>query len=343
MLENNTRNQHFVTQAEQRLNAMNPQAEPRKMRIYSFEVVDRENYILMLESSNGRAIGANLSLFDLFSFDVPDGGLVRHNFETLFQKYEDHIAVHTRSLLTKLNNGSSEIKTEIIDLFAAKLLNFVRNPFCIPKVLNTFPDLATYEPTDPDLLTAYRRIVSGRKPHQTHLCAELGISDVQYVKWLRVLFMLLVPMADGQPNFFESIIKGLLENRRTYLAALIFEYDSAQCLLSDRGFSQPIESGPHMSFSFNLCSTAFVDFIFADPATLVRGKASSEFVAQAISSWETLPEKQIDITFLRNRYDMLARYNRRVIEQCYRRVYCSAKDGLVLWAPGTAAFLPRSS
>ena len=62
MQENDTRNQHFVTQGEQRLNALNPQADPRNQRIYSFEVVDRENYKLALESPIGRPIGSNLSL-----------------------------------------------------------------------------------------------------------------------------------------------------------------------------------------------------------------------------------------------------------------------------------------
>ena len=163
--------------------------------------------------------------------------------------------------------------------------------------------------------------------------SSLGISDAQYVEWLRLLFMLLVPMADGRPNFFEEMIKGLLENRKMHIAAFVCEYDSARCLLSDRGFSQPIADGPHMAFSFNLCATAFVDYIFADPATLVQGKASPGLIAQAIASWEHLPEKQINVTFLRNNLDMLARSNRRVVEQCYQRVYCSVKDGLVLSEP----------
>jgi hypothetical protein len=172
--------------------------------------------------------------------------------------------------------------------------------------------------------------VSGRKPHQAHLCTQLGISDAQYVEWLRLLFMLLVPMAKGRSNFFEEMIKNLLENRKIHVAAFVCEYDRDRCLLSDRGFSQPVADGPHMAFSFNLCATAFIDYIFADPATLVQGKAPLEFIAWAIASWERLPEKQINVTFLRNNLDMLARYNRRVVEQCYRRVYCSAKDGLVL-------------
>ena len=333
MLENDTRNQHFVSQGEQRLNALNPQADPRNMRIYSFTVVDREKYTLALESPNGTLISKSLSLDDIFSFDVPGGSKLRLNFESLFHKYEGQIEAHTKNLLAKLNARGGDIKAEIIDLFAAKLLNFVRNPFSIVKVLDSFPGLASYDPTDPALLADYRRIVSGRKPHQARLCAGLGISDAQYMEWLRLLFMLLVPMADGRPNFFEEVIKGLLENRKMHIAAFVCQYDSARCLLSDRGFSQPIEDGPHMAFSFNLCATAFVDYIFADPATLVQGKASPEFIAQAIASRERLPEKQINVTFLSNNLDMLARYNRRVVEQCYKRVYCSVKDGLVLPGP----------
>jgi hypothetical protein len=56
MLENDTRSQHYVTLGEQRLNARNPQADPRNMRIYLFTVVDRENYTLALESPNGTLI-----------------------------------------------------------------------------------------------------------------------------------------------------------------------------------------------------------------------------------------------------------------------------------------------
>src|SRR5208337_4757894 len=316
MLENDTRNQHFVTQGEQRLNALNPQADPKNQRIYSFEVVDRENYTLTLENPIGRPIGKSLSLFDLFSFDVPGESRLRLNFESLFRKYEGYIKDHTQGLLAKLNAGSGDIKAEIINLFAAKMLNFVRNPFSIVKVLNSFPGLASYDPTDPVLLADYRRVVSGRKPHQAHLCAELGISEAQYVEWLRVLFMLLVPMAEGHPNFFEDMIKRLLENRKMHVAAFVCEYDSARCLLSDRGFSQPIADGPHMAFSFNLCATAFVDYVFLDPATTLQGKASPEFIAQAIANWERLPEKRINVTFLRNDLDMLARFNRRAIEQC---------------------------
>jgi hypothetical protein len=329
MQANETYNQHYLSKVEQKLNARNPNAAAGNLRIYSFEVVDRETYALSLENPNGKTIWKNLSLFDLFSFDVLDGNGLRLNFESLFQKYETSIEVHTKSLLAKLNRNDPDIKAEIIDLFAAKLLNFVRNPFSVVKVLNSFRGLANYDPTDAALLADYRRIVTGKKPHQARLCSELGISEEQYVTWLRLLFMLLVPLVDGQPNIFEHVIKTLLENRKTHVAAFVFEYDNERCLLSDRGFSQPIPDGPHMAFSFNLCATAFVNYVFADPATLLGGKAPPEFLARALAAREQF-ESQIHVTFQRNHLGMLAQYNRHTIYQCFRRVYCSAKDGLVL-------------
>jgi len=333
MLGNDTRNQHFLPRVEQKLNALNPQAADRNLRIHSFRPIDRESYSLALESPNGRPIGSNLSLSDLFSFDVSGDSRLRLNFESLFQKYEANIEAHTKGLLAKLNARSGDIKAEIVDLFVAKLLNFVRNPFSITKVLNTFPGLAAYEPVDTALLSDYRRIVSGKKPHQAHLCARLGISDQQYLEWLRVLFILLMQTDDGQPNLFEVIIKALLEDRKKHVAAFVCEYDHGRCLLSDRGFSQPIPDGEHMAFSFNLCSTAFIHYMFANPGKLVQGRASPEFLAQALASWENRPQAQLKVTHVRNDFALLAGYNRRVVEQCHKRVYCSAKDGLVLSNP----------
>jgi len=48
-------------------------------------------------------------MLDLFSFDVPGGGPLRLNLETLFHKYEANIEVHTKGLLEKLTLGSTDI------------------------------------------------------------------------------------------------------------------------------------------------------------------------------------------------------------------------------------------
>ena len=330
MRGNETRNQHFVPQVEQKLNASNPNSTGGRFRIYSFRITDREAYQIELENPRGHAIAATLSMLDLFSFDVSGGGRVRMNLEALFHKYEANIEILTKSLLEKLALGSADIKTELIDLFAAKLLNFVRNPFCVQKVLNSFPGVGAYEPTDPEPLSVYRQIVSGQKPHQAYLCRQLDISQETYVEWLRLIFILLMQTGDDRPNLFEGMIKGLFEARDTQATAFVWTYDRGPCLLSDRSFCQPIPDGVHMAMSFNLSATAFVDYIFADAATLVEGRAAPAFVAHALAAWRQRPQATINVTVTKNNRPMLARYHRRVVEQARERVYCAAKTGIVL-------------
>lgn len=325
MRANNTRNQHFVSQVEQRLNASNPNSTGDNFRIYSFLIADREAYRIELETPRGRAIASTLSMLDLFSFDVPGGGPLRMNLEALFHKYEANIEIHTRGLLEKLAAGSADIKTELIDLFAAKMLNFVRNPFCIQKVLNSFPGVGQYEPTDPELLAVYRRIVSGKKPHQEYLCQQIDVTRETYVEWLRLIFVLLMEIGDDRPNLFEGMIKKLFEASNTQAAAFVWTYDQDVCLLSDRSYCQPIPDGAHMAMSFNLSSTAFVDYVFADAATLIESCAPPALVENALVTWRQRPQATINVTVTKNNRPMLARYNQRVIEQARERVYCAKK------------------
>ena len=91
ILINSTKNQHFVSQVEQRLNSNNPNAQDRNKRIFSFRVEDRESYSVVLESMDGCKISSNLSLNDIFSFDVVDGSSYRYNFEEIFHQYEKDI------------------------------------------------------------------------------------------------------------------------------------------------------------------------------------------------------------------------------------------------------------
>jgi hypothetical protein len=55
--------------------------------------------------------------------------------------------------------------------------------------------------------------------------------------------------------------------------------------------------------------------------------------AFALASFERRSEVGPKVRLFRNNRAMLARYNRRVIDQCYEHVYCSAKDGVVVQQP----------
>lgn len=312
MFSDETKNQHFVSQTEQRLNALNPNAGAKNMRVYSFKVTDREQLSYELENPNGSLISRTLSYDDLFSFDVPGGAKVRENFESLFGRYEATVGDTTDALLRKLRAGDTDISGEINALIPAKFLNLLRNPSLITKNLNTFGEAADYWPTDPELLATYNRIVAGRKPHSQYLCRDLGVDDDQYGKWLRTIFMLLVAMSGESMNFLEKIIDELIFDPDKIVIAMIFDFDDAACLLSDRGCVIK-EDQNNLLISFNLTARSFMILAISAPADACLGRFAG----------------RIDVRYHRNNIAALKAYNSHVISDCYRHFFCAQKQFLL--------------
>lgn len=312
-----TKRQHFISQAEQRLNALNPGARPENQRIYEFEIVDRERYRVRLVASNGRLISNSLSMFDLFSFDVADNG-VRANLERVFGTYEAKLSELTAKLLRAHAAQSSAVNPEIFDLFVAKMVNFIRNPFSVGKILNTFGAMGEHHPTDPQIYTQYERILTGRRPQQAYLCAKLGISDEQYEAWLRILFMLLTPLADGQVTMLEQTLGVLFEDRDHALHIHLHTYDAERCLLSDRGWTVPVPEDRHLVFDFNLNAQAFIRYAFLDYEAAL-GRPLPPMIRQGLS-WGL---KVAQVSYLHNDLVALSVFHRRIIEQSFKRVFSS--------------------
>lgn len=82
MFNNETRNQHYVSQVEQKLNCIDASISRKKRRIYQFESLDRESQEYKLSDENGVKIEKNLSFDDLYSLEVFDNA-TRDNFEQL--------------------------------------------------------------------------------------------------------------------------------------------------------------------------------------------------------------------------------------------------------------------
>ncbi|MFA5215452.1 hypothetical protein [Sulfuricurvum sp.] len=320
-LRDKTKNQHFLPRVEQRLNAINPSVSKKNQKIYSFKLNDRESYSISLESQQGFNISNTLSLNDLFSFDVLEQEASRYNFETLFNQYEANIKSNTESLIAKLPTAGADIKSEILNIFLLKFLNFVRNPYSIKKVLNTFPQLRNVHPTDPTHYKNFECVLNGRKPQQSHLCNKLGISEEEYRDWLSIIFLLLTPFEEGQLNFLEQVVKGLYENPETFIMVLIYTYDVKTCLLSDRGYSIPLPEDDHMAWDFNLYKHGFIRYIFGNLDLLAPASASK----QLIDRLKAKP-KSIDVHNITNDLNALAQYNRNVVYQCNQNVFNSSTE-----------------
>lgn len=329
LLPDPTRIQHFVSQAEQRLNTFNPNAKPKKQRIYSFLVEDRESHFIRLENDQGCRIGTNLSMHDLFTVDVSDGignTIERYNFEAKFCAVERDLPLHTNNLLAKLSNGDDTVSVEVVNLFKAKLLNFARNPFCITKILNTFGVLANYRPLDASQSLMFDRILTGRRPQQASLCSSLGISDADYERWLKALFMLFVPSQEDGRTILDDIALSLFTQPLQAVMVCVCTYTEAKCLLSDRSFSLRLDEPGIVGMDFNLRSDAFISYVFADIARLLPN-----FDPELIRRYRELPRgANVDLRFLHDDIAQLRSFNRHTIYQCHQRVFCADHSGFPL-------------
>lgn len=230
---------------------------------------------------------------------------------------------NTIELLRKLGIGNSDIKKEILEIFVAKFMNFLRNPYSIRKVLNTIGGLLNFHPTNPELLYEYNAVLEGKKPHQEYLCHQLGINAEEYQKWLSALFLTIFRPQPNQMNLMEEIVKGVFENPSglplVFVHQYVGEHAEKRCLLSDRGYSIPIPENQAMSFSFNLCSNAFINYTFVD----VEQFARRPIAPRILDAYRNLP-KNVQVGFHKNDLRALSKYNQHVVYQCSRSVYCSS-------------------
>lgn len=324
-LINSTRNQHFVSQAEQRLNSINPNARKRNQQIYAFSLVDRVLPSIRLDEE--KKISNTLNFHDLFSFDVLDS-TSQGNFEQLFRRYETGITRYTCRFVEKATRGESDVKDEMVHIFLLKLLNSFRNPYSIVKTLNTFPNiLKNVHPTDSKLYKEYERVVFGNKPHQEALCQRLGITRDQYHDWLRSLFILLNHIDDDSLTLFDKMVASLFNNGNLHVAIILCTYDEKTCLLSDNGFVNLTDHPRHMVMGFNLYSHGFVQYAFMDIDSFIgeRLGAIPQRLREVVELFKEEPKK-VTIYHERNNIELLQTYNMNVVLQCHRHVYNSAKE-----------------
>jgi hypothetical protein len=320
---NKTKNQHFVSQVEQRLNSFNPAAKKENQKIYTFNITNREEYAVNLTGNNGALIENNLSLNDLFSFDVIDE-IIRENFESMFHEYERNLGQHTLALLSKLQANDNNTKSELLNIFVSKFLNFFRNPHCVEKAINTIGAINSLHPLDPYLAAICAKIESGSKPQQAYLCSHLGITSETYTKWLRILFLLLMKPNPKKPNLLEQVVKSIYENKSYAINVFVFNYPGQHAdkrpLLSDRGFSSPMQENDCLAFSFNLNRNSFISYTFLD-----IDQKNIVPLPNGVASLMKQQSKNVCVKYIENNLEALESYNKNVIYQSKEKVYCSSK------------------
>lgn len=318
-LQNKTKNQHFISQVEQRFNALNPDAQEKNQKIYVFSLMDRKSNVLKLKSQNGSKIAATLKLDDVFSFNILNDG-IRHNLENLFHHYESNTKRISTDLLSKLSTPNADIGSELLDIFIIKFLNCLRNPHSIQEAKKMFSLFENYYPTNPLLLSIFLQIKEGKKPHWKYLCDQLNITEKEYSDWLATIFMLLSPSQENKKNLFEQVVSELFQNPETSISVHIYTFDKNTCLLSDRGFSMSGSNIGHLTWDFNLTKHCFIRYAFININSLPNN-VSQESIDLFKSS-----RRAHSVNHYLNDLPSLAQYNQNVTHQCYEHVFCSSKE-----------------
>lgn len=267
-MDNQTKNQHFISQAEQRSNCIDESRPKNKQRIYKFEIVDRENSVVRLTNTEDVKIKTNLSFNDLFSFDVKNSRL-RKNLEDFFQKFEMDLVTATHLLISvsKVNSGRDVLKGAAERVFKAKFMGWIRNPYLISRTINMFKGLVGMHPTDPLLLAHFSDIRAGIKPHLAEVCAEFGGTSEQYFQWLEILFLALMTPPGAKKSILESSVEEIFESKGKMGHLIVATFDDipgCRVAVPDTGYLQGTDDPNHNMFLFNLSRSAFASFNVVD-------------------------------------------------------------------------------
>lgn len=314
------KNQHFISQAELRLNALNPQAQKENQRIYVFKVTDREAFGIQLESPRGRKISGTLSFTDLFSFDVVDNSW-RLNLETAFQRFENQVRDLSEQLMALSKSGeTAQMQPLLRNIFVTKFVSSLRNPFAVRKAIGTIGSAARFKPRDKHLQKVFNRIRVGSKPHEVTICVRFGISPDLYRQWLEALFMVLTINGQDGRSLLEQAMDDLFDSSFAFcrLNRYISVPASAVALVSDRGFSTRANQAATFEIEFNIASRLFAQYVFADPAKWLPPAAKPEALH------DHLRKSDLEAKLIVDDLDELRSFNRLAVYQSAERVFAAS-------------------
>jgi len=310
-LINNSINQHFISRVEQKFNSING----GKKQIYKFEIEDKRYSILKGPEINDINGSKNGALFYKYLYSFKKSGDMNHNFEIIFQSYENEIKNLTETILD-LKDKQKICTENLKKLFAVKFLNCLRNPYSIKGTIKTFyKNINKILPINTCPPKDYKEIM--KNENLPYIFSNIGISIDIYNKWIEILFLMLVNFEKSNGNIFDKIIEMIFKNN--IVSINICRYDeraTGNCLLSDKGYIYYKTNNEIFSkYAFNLSSNCFVNYelIFIDNQSKKLYKGGIE---------DTINVFQNDIPKLKM-------YNKDVIKYSYKNIYSNSKNILI--------------
>lgn len=325
MEKSHARNHHFISQVEQRLNAIDKSVKPENQRIYEFSILSRDPAKIKNDDASGVKIEKNLSRRDLYSLKQLEGG-GQHNLESAFQRYEDDISIITNSLLEKLKNPKAvNFENELLRLYLLKLLNRLRNPYSIKMTLDSFSILRGVVPGSQELQSHFRSLDEADRPQVKRICDEFDISEEDYLAWLKTIYLLILQPLDHNLNMLETMLKSVIDNSNVSMDFYIFQYagnhEDAGVLVCDRGLIEQTHFPGSQCHMFNIDTNTFAMIMSID--------LKQQNIIPLVGRYADLDFKQSNIVpvhYKLNDMVMLKKYNELCVWLAHSKVYCANKN-----------------
>ena len=318
---NDTKNQHYISQAELRFNSFSAENTSNKnKKIFQFKLVDRKKNKITLTNKKGSKINTILSDYDLFTFSIV-GKKDRENIEVLFKKYEEKINFHTSVLLNE-KSTSENVKKSSIEIIHAKLLNSFRNPFNILNTIDVFYYLYNIENNVISTKKVKEYIDNSEKKHSKRMSSKYGVTIEEYNIWLTILISILETNNEGE-NILDIVIRKLLKDSSRLNLIFLYKYKKDSVLLSDTSYVTP-DAGSFnensIKYDFNISSNLFIRFASLVIPEEIKNNFKNELKYKTFSSENIKIIKEFD------NMSMLSNYNKSVICQCNLTVFSATKD-----------------
>lgn len=330
VFEKNTKNQHFISVSEQKLNSVDSHERKRKkIKIYSFDLIDRETHTIRLSNPSLIKAENNLSYSDLYTFEILDNEQ-RLSFENLFERLERKVAISTN----KIVDNNQFTVGDFLDVFKTKLMNMIRNPYCIKFTLNNFESTRGLYPTDDEFNSKFKKIEKLIVDIET--LNKFSVSEDEYKRWLKVLFLMITPL-NGEKYILDDFAENFFNLEEYYHLISIFKYTDEVCLLSDRSYvnvSSLFDKSDGVCFGFNLRYDSFIYLTFfpnnleklAEDLLGEDGRNIAKFLKE--TGVDQIQDNLVIQLYLDN-LEMLRIYNQHTIYQCVKNVY-AAKEKILI-------------
>lgn len=340
-LINSTRDQHFVSQAEQRLNSSTPNARLKNSKINRYEIAQKNPPKVCAKENV--AVGRNLSFQEIFTIRRIDGKN-RINFEKLFLRYEVDILERVAHLVDaiscarengKLSSTETDLRAirdfdsekfldDVKFVYKFKIMSGLRNPYCIKDTLKDFNFILNYAFKDEEAINIYIALELKNDAERNEICSEFNVSKSEYDSWIRLLLLFLFVQKDGT-TLLDGFVNEFFSAKDYCTHVLVGVFDDKCALLTDTGIVKDLMS-----------TISYMNITKNCVISLAHEKLDSEALAEFCRVRNFSEDQRKEIVSRRsgkvfgrlfvNDLEFLSGYNKICVQGAFRHVFSGSSE-----------------